>query len=326
MRFQPPCCPHPRCPAHTSRPFRFHLYGTFRRACDGRLVQRFRCRECRATFSAQAFRLDYRHQRPRLQLDLWGLFVSKVTHRQSARLLRCDRKTVARRLELVGEHCRRWHLERLAGRGLSGSFQLDELETFEHSRRLQPLTVPVLIQRSSYLLVDLGVAPLPCRGGLGQADRRRKAERELRHGRRRSGSRAAVEGCLATLAGCLAGVGLLESDAKPAYGPSVRRVLGRRVVHRRHPGRGRRDYGHPLFPINHTLALLRDGVSRLVRRTWAASKRGERLRRHLWIWACWRNYVRAITNRAPGVTPAMVAGLAKRPFEKDEILAWRVTT
>ena len=325
MRFEPPHCPAPRCPAHSSRPFRIQRHGTYRRRCDGRLVQRFRCLECCSTFSTQAFRLDYRLRRPRLALELWSLFISKVTHRQAARLLGCNRKTVAQRLDLLGEHCRSWHYERLGAAGLQGTFQLDELETFEHSRRLQPLTVPVLIQRGSYLVVDLAVAPLPCRGGLGEVDRRRKARREAVHGKRRSGSREAVERCLSTLLGCLQGRALLETDAKPAYGASMGRVLQGRVAHRPHSGRGRRDYGHPLFPINHTLALLRDGVSRLVRRTWAASKKALRLQRHLWIWACWRNYVRGITNRAPHVTPAMAAAVARRPLTKDEILAWRVS-
>ena len=326
MRFQPPFCPHPTCRAHTARPFRYQLRGTYPRACDGRRAQRFRCLECGRSFSTQRFRLDFRLQRPRLHLDLWSLLVSKVTHRQSARMLGCDRKSVARRLDLLGQHCRAWHRSCLARGRLAGTFQLDELETFEHSRRLQPVTVPVLIQRGSYLVVDLGVATLPCRGGLSAAYRRRKAEREARWGKRRSGSRAAVEGCLGTLKASLRGRrGVLESDRKTAYATSLRRVLGGRVAHVRHESRGRRDWGHPLFPINHTLAQLRDGVSRLVRRSWAASKRRERLELHLWVWACWRNYVRGITNRAPRVTPAMVAGLQRRPIRPAELMAWRVT-
>jgi transposase-like protein len=326
MRFEPPFCPYADCPAHTARPFRYQRRGIYLRACDGRRAQRFLCLECNRSFSAQRFRLDFRLQRPRLHLDLWSLFISKVTQRQSARLLHCDRKSVARRLDLLGEHCRAWHRTRLARRPLVGTFQLDELETFEHSRRLQPVTVPVLIQRGSYLVVDLGVGPLPCRGGLTPADRRRKAEREARHGKRRSGSRAAVERCLETLRSCLgAGGGMLESDRKASYAASLRRVLGEGVAHVRRDSRGRRDYGHALFPINHTLAQLRDGVSRLVRRSWGASKRREKLELHLWIWACWRNYVRGITNRARNVTPAMAAGLERRPFGKEELLAWRVT-
>jgi len=327
MRFQPPRCPHPDCRAHTSRPFRFQHRGTYRRACDGRRAQRFLCLECRRSFSTQRFRLDFRLQRPRLHLDLWGLFISKCTHRQSARVLGCNRKSIAHRLELVGRHCRDWHRSRLRRGALAGTFQLDELETFEHSRRLQPVTVPVLIQRRNLLIVDLAVAALPCRGRLSEADRRRKAEREALLGKRRSGSRAAVESCLATLGASLrTGTGaVLESDSKPAYGASLRRVLKGRVRAVRYSSRARRDRGNPLFPINHTLAMLRDGVSRLVRRTWAASKLRGKLELHLWIWACWRNYVRGITNRAPHVTPAMAAGLERRPFRKDELLAWRVT-
>jgi hypothetical protein len=327
MRFQPPRCPHPDCRAHSQRPFRFQRRGTYRRACDGRRAQRFLCLECRRSFSTQRFRLDFRLQRPRLHLDLWGLLISKCTHRQSARVLGCDRKSVAHRLELMGSHCRAWHRSRLRHATLAGTFQLDELETFEHSRRLQPLTVPVLIQRRSLLIVDLAVAPLPCRGGLSEADRRRKAEREALYGKRRSGSRAAVEGCLASLGASLGRCAhaLLESDSKPAYRASLRRVLQGRVHGVRYSSRARRDRANPLFAINHTLAMLRDGVSRLVRRSWAASKRSRKLQLHLWIWACWRNYVRGITNRATQVTPAMAAGVERRPFSKDELLAWRVT-
>jgi transposase-like protein len=325
MRFQPPFCPHRDCSAHTSRPFRYQRRGSYRRACDGRRAQRFLCLECRRSFSTQRFRLDFRLQRPRLHLDLWSLFISKVTQRQSARMLCCDRKSIARRLDLLGEHCRAWHRRRLAGRRLAGTFQLDELETFEHSRRLQPVTVPVLIQRGSYLVVDLAVAPLACRGGLSPRARRRKAEREALYGKRRSGSRAAVERCLGTLKACLGTGGVLESDRKASYAASLRRVLCDRATHVPREGSGRRDYGHPLFPINHTLAQLRDGVSRLVRRSWGASKLRAKLELHLWIWACWRNYVRGITNRAQHVTPAMVAGLERRPIRKDELLAWKVT-
>ncbi len=82
--------------------------------------------------------------------------------------------------------------------------------------------------------------------------------------------------------------------------------------------------GNPLFPINHTLAMMRDGISRLVRRTWAASKLRERLEWHAWIWATWRNYVRGITNRSPRVTPAMAIGIEKEKWNATELCAWRV--
>ncbi len=153
MRFHPRFCPRSDCPSRTSGHRRWCFKGRFHRACDGRTVQRFLCLECRRTFSTQTFRVDYRLKKPKLSLSLFGPLISKVTHRQAARVLGCSRRTVAHRLALLGDHCRSFHRWRLsqAGRkfGSSKVFQLDELETFEHSRRLAPLTMPVLIERSS---------------------------------------------------------------------------------------------------------------------------------------------------------------------------------
>ena len=330
MRFSPRHCPHPACPSSSSGHFRWRHKGFFRRRCDGRQVQRFLCLECRRTFSTQSFRLDHRLHKPHLHLDLFGPLVSKVTHRQAARILGCSRSTIAHRLLLLGRHCRDFHLRlvnQAAGRGgLSGTFQLDELETFEHSRRLAPLTVPVLIERQSYFILDASVATLPARGGLSPAYRARKQERERLFGRRTSGSREAVKRSFERLHACHASHGpvLVQTDFKTSYASSLRRLFGSRLVHQRCSSRARRDHHNPLFPINLTLAMLRDGVSRLVRRSWAASKLKERLERHLWIWIAWRNYVRAITNRAPQVTAGIALGLTNKMWTVAEMCAWKV--
>jgi transposase-like protein len=330
VRFEPPRCPHDDCPSITSGHRRWCFKGRYPRACDGRTVQRFLCLECHRTFSTQTFRVDYRLKLPRLNLELIGPFVSKVTHRQAARILGCSRKTIAHRLQLLGAHCRDFHRWRLsiarARGGLVGRFQLDELETFEHSRRLSPVTMPVLIERKSYFIVDLKTAPLPCRGRLSEKDRRKKKEREAGWGVRRSGSREAVEKCFDTLARLHVRRGpvLVETDMKPSYRTILTKRFGSRLAHQRHSSKAKRDYSNPLFPINHTLAMMRDGISRLVRRNWGASKLRERLELHTWIWVVWRNYVRGITNESPRVTPARVLGVEKQRWLPSEIGAWRV--
>jgi hypothetical protein len=43
--------------------------------------------------------------------------------------------------------------------------------------------------------------------------------------------------------------------------------------------------------------MMRDGISRLVRRSWGASKLRARLELHAWIWVVWRNYVRGSRTR-----------------------------
>jgi transposase-like protein len=330
MSFRPPHCPREDCPSITTGHRRWCFKGRYPRACDGRTVQRFLCLECHRTFSTQTFRVDYRLKKPQLIHDLIGPFVSKVTHRQAARIVGCTRKTIAHRLELLGGHCRDFHLRRLElareRGGLRGVFQLDELETFEHSRRLAPVTVPVLIERTSYFVVDLETAALPCRGRLSERNRERKKKREDEHGLRCSGSRAAVAKCMETLAKhhSRSGPVHVQTDKKSSYRTILARRFGARLAHERHSSIARRDYSNPLFPINHTLAMMRDGISRLVRRTWAASKLRAKLATHTWIWVVWRNYVRGITNWKPRRTPAMALGIELKRWKPSEICAWRV--
>ena len=330
MTFCPRHCPCPTCPSTATGHFRWRRKGFFRRRCDGRRVQRFLCLECRRYFSIQTFRLDYRLHKPRLHLHLLRDFVSKVTHRQGARMLGCSRKTIAHRLELLGRHCLQFHdrmLESaLARGGIRGTFQLDELETFEHSRRLAPVSMPVLIERKSYFVLYAEAVALPPRGRLSPWNQERKAEREKCLGKRKSGSTAAVGRSFELLAAVHAPEGPVhvQTDCKTSYRSWLRRLFGPRLVHERYSSTLRRDYGHPLFPINHTLATMRDGISRLVRRNWGASKLRGRLARHAWIWIVWRNYVRGITNKAPRVTPAMELGIADRRWKREEVLAWRI--
>src|SRR6185436_20562274 len=328
MAFAPPYCPNPACPSHAEGRARMRPRSSFRRKCDGRTVSRFACDRCKKSCSTQTFRLDYRLRRT----DLWtGVFMSlcsKVTLRQSARYHRCNRKTIAARLKLFGEHCKKLHLgvlEHARSRGgIQGSFQLDELETYETDRRLFPLTVPVLIERRSYFVLWSETAPLPARGGLRPADKTRKEAIEKATGvKRRSGSRAAVARAFELLERVVPPEGPVhvQSDAKHSYASELKKRFGERVVHGRYSSKAPRVYGSALFPINHTLAMMRDCISRLVRRTWAASKQAVWHERHQWIWIVWRNYVRGITNKAPETTPAMALRIAPRPLGVAELLA-----
>lgn len=328
--FVPPFCPFLACEAHAcGRSFPHHRDGGYWRAVDGRRVQRFRCGVCQRRFSSQSFRLDYRQQKPRINVAILGCFVSKVTHRQTARILHVDRKTVQRRLRVFGPALRRWHsvfLSRARRQGgIRGSFSLDELETFEHDRRLRPVTVPVLIHRDTRFIIHVESADLPARGGLSDHDRGRKDARELRYGRRRSGSSVAVDACISALKSIHDSRSMLElvTDRKISYPPIVRKHFGKQLwALLRERSTATRNVLNPLFPINHTLAMMRDQVSRLVRRTWAASKLQAELRHHLWIFVAWRNYVRPRFNRTPRTSAAMALGLAKRRYRAAELLRW----
>lgn len=330
--FVPPCCPYAGCPARTlTSPFRWQHRGHFRRRCDGQAVPRFLCLTCKRSFSRQTFRIDYRLRRPALTFAIFDALVSKVTHRQAARVAGCNRKAVPHRLRLLADHSRQFHeavLARSKARGgLPGSFQFDELETYEHSRRLKPVTMPVLIEHRARFVVHLETASLPARGNLSPRDYARKCEIEQEEGGPRiSGSREAVKKCIAVLADVLpkAAHVVISSDRKSSYRTVVAETILQPCTHARHPGTAERSSANPLFPINHTLMMLRDGVSRLVRRTWGASKMRDRLALHAWIWTAYRNYIREFTNQSRHATSGQVLGVVARKFTPDDFFEWRV--
>lgn len=330
MGFTPPRCPDPECPSRTDQAvFRWRLDGSYRRACDARLVQRFRCLNCGRRFSSQTFRLDYGQHRPRLNGPIFLAMASKVNHRQTARMLGTNRKTIERRLRLWGPAIRAFHQRMLqavqARGGLHGTWTLDEQETYEHDRRLQPVTLPILVNWRTFFILHAETAPLPARGGLRAADRIRKAAKEKVHGRRTSGSSEAVASCFSAWSRVHGrGLAHLITDRKSTYPRLFKQHFGARAgMHVRVSSREARNRFNPLFPINHTLAMLREHISRLARRTWAASKQRERLTDHVWIWIAWRNYVRGVTNKARWTTPAMATGIVDRPLSHRRILRWR---
>ena len=327
MKFQPGFCPcdSPECRSNPA--FQYQRRGTYTRTCDGRTVQRFQCKGCKHTFSTQTFRVDYKLRKPALDIPLFLLLISKVTLRQCARDLECDRGTVAQRLKLFGEHCRAFHELRMKARGERGPWQgrflLDELETYEHNRRLKPLTVPLLVHRPSFCILHVAVGTLPPRKPLSPANQKKL---ELSGEKRTSESRAKVAECFDELQRLLPPTGIVkvDTDEKHTYRALLRKRFGERLVHETTSSKRRRSYWNPLFVVNHTFAMLRDGLSRLVRRTWAGSKQRQKLEWHLWTYIAWRNYVRPITNLRRFESAAMVAGLAPRMLEVSELLQHRI--
>jgi hypothetical protein len=45
----------------------------------------------------------------------------------------------------------------------------------------------------------------------------------------------------------------------------------------------------PLFALNHTAAMLRANINRLIRRTWCTTKRPDRLKCHIAMYVYWHN-------------------------------------
>lgn len=328
----PPRCPHTDCSGHQPGDhFRYRKKGSYRRACDGRKVQRFLCLECRRTFSEQSFALSWRLKRPELTAPIFELIASKTTFRQISRLLGVRRELVEHRLLLLGEHCERWqrhYLERIVERGgIRGCYLYDELETFETIRRVLPLTGGFLIEEKTGFVVHAAVGTLPPRRPLKPGEEALLARHEAVEGKRRSESRKVTRSCFEVLAWVAPKDEpvYLRTDLKGMYVTESCRLLEGRVIHQRVSGRLHRGPRNPLFPINHTLARVRDGCSRLVRRNWGASKKRERLQTHLWVWIGYRNYVagwRSEPAWRQRTSAAAQLGIEERKLSAEEFLRW----
>lgn len=252
-----------------------------------------------------------------------------MTRRQAARILEVNRKTVERRYLRMAEIAHDFHLAKLEDAcrrgGIEGVFQLDELETFEHHRKLKPVTMSVLIERRSYFMVHSRAGALPPRRPLSREELALLMAIEDKEGVRTSESDSCVRSSFRALHRILpAGSPVfLQTDQKISYPELCQQVTpGREFVHQTISSKVRRDCRNLLFPINHTLAMLRDGVSCLVRRNWGACKKREGLQRHVWIWMAYRNYIRSVTNETKK-TPAQRAGVCEDRYSVRDLFRWR---
>jgi hypothetical protein len=269
--------------------------------------------------------MDFRDRRPDLNPKLLELLASGVGLRQSARLLGLSLRCCELKFRKLARHLRRLNLNLRSRLPAGSSFQLDELETYEGRRNSRPLSVPVLLERDSRFIVWAESAPIRPRGSMSSARRRAIAQDEMRLGSRRDRSRRSLERTLRRAAELCDGHDqvLLETDEKSSYPPLARAAFGgKRLVHRRTNSRLPRTISNPLFPINHTEALLRDLTGRLRRESWLVSKKRRYLDLGLQIVCAWRNYVRRRFNRDVH-SPASMLGFAPRRMRSPELCTWR---
>ena len=309
---------------HVSPEGRFFVrYGFHRPICRSVPVPRFRCKACGRLFSRQTFRFDYRDHRPDLNARVFLLLCSGVGLRQTSRLVGIATKNLEKKFRKIGRHCRLLNRNTRKQLPAPVTLQMDEMESYEGRRRVRPVTVPTLIERSSRLILDMSSAPIRPSGQMSAARRAAIHEDEKRHGKRPSRSMPAVRRVLRVAGRVCEGhrAVVLQTDQKSTYPNLARSVLGRALVHERTSSRVVRDVRNPLFPINHTEAMARDLIGRLRRRSWLVSKKRWCLNLHMHIYMCYRNLCRPRFN-GERATPAQLVGWVQQRLRPNQILSW----
>ncbi|HEX6810274.1 MAG TPA: hypothetical protein VF384_01510 [Planctomycetota bacterium] len=324
MQFVPPRCPNVSCQKHKEPTPRFFIRrGYYWPSCRPRPVQRYLCKGCKRGFSRQTFRHDYRDQRPECNAQFWTLLVSGIGLRQLGRVLQLNIRSVLKKKRKMARTCALLHDNLSPCLPPGRTYLLDEEETFE-SASIRPLTMPVLIEKDTWFVVSTAVGKIRRLAAVGSARRVRQdlAEREAL---RPDESRASVAKVLTELARRVpAGPIALRTDEKASYGVVARQVFGERLEHDTTAGTRIRTTHNPLFAINTTMAMTRDNMGQLRRRSWLVTKAGERLQDHLALFTVYRNYVRRRFNRdKEHETPAQILKLLPRQLRNHEVVAWR---
>jgi hypothetical protein len=298
--------------------------GSYRPKCRREPVPRFECSWCGKGFSRQTFRGDYRDHKPELNVPLFLDLISGVGLRQAARKLGLGVQSVQRKFRKIGRLLGLLNRNLLRELPDHCTYLFDEIESFE-DKSICPLTVPVLIEKTSKLVVATGVASIRRMTRRGSKKQKWLKLHEQEHGKRLDLGRACVHKVLRRFRKLLGNqAATLITDQKGLYAALSRSLFGSQVVHLAFSGKLARTTWNPLFPINHTEAMLRDNCGRLRRRSWLVSKRATCLLLQLQLFTAYRNWHRKRTNDDEiGRTPAVVLGVLARQLGLSELLAWR---
>jgi len=341
-QFAPSFCPRSDCPQHQVDPraFRYkRLKETYTRRCDGRVVPRFRCRDCRHGFSQQSFAVSYYLKRPELTVPIAKGIVNGAAHRQIARMAGCAPSTVTKRVARLGRHAEL--LQRLCLAALPGVHEpvnYDDFETFTGTQ-FHPCGIGTTVGHHSWFLYGLGFAPHRRGGHLSLAQRRKQALWDRRSGKppRDPYARALLSQLDVLAPKAVARPLTLISDDKQDYARAVRRhPLGQRVRHlvypnpRRGPKGSRRSpealaRDEAMFPLDATHKFMRHSVKGHARETIAFGRRNEAQLERAHLFAVFRNLVKLRSERRPrSITPAMWLRLTQDVWTWERVFAQRL--
>ena len=283
-------CPNPTCKFHQKKQY-IARNGAYKRKSDSRTIPRFICNHCGKRFSSATFKLEYRQKKRRVNSLLLKLLSSGVSMRRSAILLNIHRTTVKRKLIYLARKARMKNGEFLITlqKNRVKHLQFDDLITTEHTK-LKPLSVTLAVDVKSRKILGAKVSRIPAFGHLAELSRKK-------YGRRKSMHQESLTELFSSIKSSVAKNALIESDEHKLYPKFVKKYLPFATHKRYKGGRGsvvgqgelKRLTYDPLFALNHTCAMFRANINRLIRKTWCTTKDPEMLKNHLELYIYYHN-------------------------------------
>ena len=213
--------------------------------------------------------------------------------RRSAKILKIHRITVRRKLDYLSKKCNiknELFLKELQ-QNPTQHIQFDDLITIEHTK-LKPLSVTIAVDTNTLKILGTAVSRIPAFGHLAQMSRDK-------YGYRKSTHFEMATKLFRKICKSINPDSIIESDQHKMYPKIIKKFFPRAQYIQYKGGRGaivgqgelkKLEYD-PLFFINHTCAMLRANINRLIRKTWCTTKDPFELQKHLDIYMCFHNSV-----------------------------------
>lgn len=280
-------CPNPKCPNQT-----FVIKdGFFFRKNDSRIIQRFRCKTCGQRFSSETYKLEYCQKKRRVNYPLLKLLCSGVSMRRSAVILNINRKTVERKLRYLAQKSRVRTDRHLKSREKATRVIFDDLITKENTK-LKPLSVTIAVDEQTRTIIGTEVSQIPSFGHLAKKSLKKYGPRRCDHFK-------GLHKVFSHMTSYVHEHAIIKSDEHKKYPV----IVSKYFPHAEHlafkgerahvAGQGELKKGgfDPLFVINHTCAMLRANINRLIRKTWCTTKSIHRLKDHIDIFTYFYNQI-----------------------------------
>ena len=270
---------------HCCQPKNAQKFGSFKRSSDSQRIQRYRCKICRKTFSSATQNPACWQKKRTINRLCLLMLTSTMSMRRTAFVLGVNRKTVSRKLAYLAELSHQEQVKMSAACRDIESIQIDELITFEHTK-CKPLAICMAVSEKGRKILGFKVSSMPASGRLATIARKK-------YGPRSDHRLVGLNNLLLYLKSILNPTISIRSDECPYYGPAIKRHFPK-ASHQRHlsyrsaiAGQGelKKAWRDPLFKINHTFAMLRANINRLLRRTWCSTKKIQCLEQHLSLYA-----------------------------------------
>lgn len=259
-------------------------HGSYYRTSDGQWIQRYRCIPCRRNFSSATFNPCYRQKKRHKNELIRRILTSTGSQRATAKILRLHRITVVRKFRFLAARGEINFLRRNQAASKASTIEFDDMETHEHTK-CKPLSITLAVESKTRRILGVEVSTMKAKGLL--------VEKAKKYGKRVDTRTEARRRLFEKIQPYVSKNCLIKSDMNPHYEKDVREFFPNsryrqfKGLRGSSSGQGelKKTGRDPLYSLNHTCAMFRANVNRLLRKTWCTTKRSDQLRAHLLLYA-----------------------------------------